>query len=140
MNVVALDTDWGINLFFLKSIVGIFLRWQMPVCTQLRQEDGVLVSQDYVGEGEREVRVSVDYIMSCCLRTTKRHIIYRVGRVYTARITLLSLLSFIVESICKGGLSPVYCCLLTWGHGTLNAAQVRIIWKLHLGGNRQQLS
>jgi len=43
----------------------------MPVYTQLRQGDGVLVSQDYVGEGEREVRVSVDYIMRCCLRTTK---------------------------------------------------------------------
>lgn len=93
-------------------------------------------------EGEREARVSVDYYNELLSQNNKnkRHIMDRVGRVYVARTMLLSLLSFIVESICRGGLSPVYCCLLTWGHGTLNAAQVRIIGKLHLGGNRQQLS
>lgn len=78
MNVVALDTDWGINLFFLKSIVGIFLGWHMPVCTQLRQGYRALISQDYVGEGEREVRVSVDYCNERLSQNNKnkRHIIY----------------------------------------------------------------
>lgn len=114
----------------------------MPVCTQLRQGDGVLISQDYWGKKRGRSGSVWTIIMRCYLQTTetKDILCIELAGSVIARIVLLSLLTFIVESICRGGLSPVYCCLLTWGHGTLNAAQVRIIWKLHLGGNRQQLS
>lgn len=44
----------------------------MPVSTQLRQGDGELISQDYVVE----VKVTVAYIMRCCLKATKQKTYY----------------------------------------------------------------
>ena len=39
----------------------------------------------------------------------------------------------------RGGHRPVNGRLLTCGHGALNPSQIRIIWKLGLGGNGRQL-
>lgn len=50
-----------------------------------------------------------------------------------------SILSFTQGPAVGEVLSPANGCLLTWGHGALNPAQIRILWKPRHGGNGQQL-